>query len=64
MIGHVRFSAYGKSLEEIRKNAAKQWREFIGDDNAPLPYDCEFSVREHSEKEYVAEVTVRVRLEN
>jgi hypothetical protein len=63
MISNVRISAYGKNLEEIKKNATKQWRAFVGEPEAELPFDSEFSVREHSEKEYVAEVVIRLRME-
>lgn len=63
MISHVKISAYGKNLDDLKKNATKQWRQFVNDAEAELPFDCEFSVREHSEKEYVADVTIRLRME-
>jgi len=63
VISNVRFSAYGKNIEEIKKNATKQWREFSADPKAELPFDCEFAIKEHSEKEYVADVMIRIRME-
>lgn len=62
MIGSVSMTVYGSDFDALKKQAVKQWREFVGDSEASLPHDSEFKVEEHSEKEYKATVTVRLRI--
>jgi len=62
MIGSVTIVVYGKDFHELKEQAAKQWREFSKDQGASLPHDTELRVEEHSEKEYKATVTVRLRI--
>jgi hypothetical protein len=62
VIGSVTIVVYGKDLHELREQAARQWREFSKDASASLPHDTELRVEEHSEKEYKATVTVRLRI--
>lgn len=61
MIGTVTILVYGDNFDAIRRKAAEQWREFVGDQGADLPHDTEFRVEEHSEKEYKATVMMRLR---
>jgi hypothetical protein len=62
MIGSVSITVYGSDFDALKRQAVKQWREFIGDSGASLPHDSELKVEEHSEKEYKATVTVRLRI--
>ena len=62
MIGTVVIAVYGEDFDVLKAQAAKQWREFIGDGGASLPHDTEFRVEEHQEKEYKATVTIRMRV--
>lgn len=62
MIGSVAIVVYGKDFDTLKEQATKQWREFTGDGSVNLPHDTEFKVEEHSEKEYKATVTMRLRI--
>ena len=62
MIGSVAIVVYGKDFGTLKEEAAAQWREFIGDSSSNLPHDTEFRVEEHTEKEYKATVTMRLRI--
>lgn len=62
MVSYLKLEVYGATLRDIVEAATEQWRRFIGDDAAALPHDAEVHITEHSEREYVATVTIRTRV--
>jgi hypothetical protein len=60
----IEFEVFGSTLEEIKEQALRNWKEFMENDEIELPHDTEIHVEPSASNDYKATVYVRTKVEN
>jgi|LakMenE01Jun11ns_1017448.scaffolds.fasta_scaffold9684316_3 hypothetical protein len=64
MRASVEFEVFGSTLDEIKEQALRSWKEFMENDEIELPHDTEIHIEPSTADDYKATVYVRTKVEN